>query len=172
MIDLIIKLRPVPGGGASGGIRESYSFAALRQLCKNDVFVRFRNAKPGKLNFHFFHYLMRLTVLAILKPFKIDRISPFTAKTHKFDFKDIQTGAVDKDITVERYFQKRYNVHLQYPDLPLLEVGNKGVMYPMELCHMAAGQRYPYKLDEMQVNFPPLSQRQIIFSKKDYRLQK
>lgn len=40
---------------------------------------------------------------------------------------------------------------LEYPDLPLIEVGKKGTMYPMEICHMGKGQKYPYKLDEAQV---------------------
>lgn len=61
------------------------------------------------------------------------------------------TGQVEKDVTVEQYFQRRYNVFLEFPDLPLIEVGKKGTMYPMEICHMGKGQRYPYKLDEAQV---------------------
>ena len=61
------------------------------------------------------------------------------------------TGEVEKQITVEQYFQKRYNVFLEFPDLPLVEVGRKQAMYPMEICHMGKGQRYPYKLDEAQV---------------------
>lgn len=40
---------------------------------------------------------------------------------------------------------------LEFPDLPLIEVGKKGTMYPMEICHMGKGQKYPYKLDEAQV---------------------
>lgn len=61
------------------------------------------------------------------------------------------TGQVEKDVTVEQYFQRRYNVFLEFPDLPLIEVGKKGTMYPMEVCHMGKGQKYPYKLDEAQV---------------------
>lgn len=45
----------------------------------------------------------------------------------------------------------RYNVILQHPNLPLVEVtSKKRVMYPMELCFMQKGQKYPYKLDEKQ----------------------
>lgn len=62
------------------------------------------------------------------------------------------TGQVEKDVTVEQYFQRRYNVFLEFPDLPLVEVGKKGTMYPMEVCHMRKGQKYPYKLDEAQVS--------------------
>lgn len=85
------------------------------------------------------------------KTFKIDRISQFTARTFKFDMPNRTTGQVEKQITVEKYFEKRYNVFLQFPDLPLIEVGKRSTMYPMELCHMGKGQKYPYKLDEVQV---------------------
>lgn len=54
-------------------------------------------------------------------------------------------------MSVEKYFAMKYNVHLNYPDFPLIEVGKKGALYPMELCHMIYGQRYPYKLDVDQV---------------------
>lgn len=49
MLDVTNRLRPVKGGGATGATKESVHFAALRRLCKNDIFVRFRNAGPCKL---------------------------------------------------------------------------------------------------------------------------
>ena len=48
------------------------------------------------------------------------------------------------------YFQKKYKVYLNQPLLPLLEV-KPGMVFPMEISHMASGQRYPYKLSEEQV---------------------
>lgn len=54
-------------------------------------------------------------------------------------------------MSVERYFAIKHNVYLNHPDFPLVEVGKKGALYPMELCHMVYGQRYPYKLDRDQV---------------------
>lgn len=54
-------------------------------------------------------------------------------------------------MSVESYFVAKYKVHLNYPDFPLVEVGRRGALYPMELCHMVYGQRYPYKLDWQQV---------------------
>lgn len=50
MLDVTNRLRSVKGGGATGGMKESVHFAALRRLCKNDIYVRFRNASPSKLH--------------------------------------------------------------------------------------------------------------------------
>lgn len=45
---------------------------------------------------------------------------------------------------------KRYNLRLEHPLLPLVESTKKDVVFPMELCFMPKGQRYPYKLNEDQ----------------------
>lgn len=50
MLDVTNRLRSVKGGGVTGAMKESVHFAALRRLCKNDIFVRFRNAGPSKLH--------------------------------------------------------------------------------------------------------------------------
>ena len=72
-----------------------------------------------------------------------------TADTYKFDVKDKVTGAVTPQVSVRDYFRKRYNVILNKPWLPLVQA-QKGEVYPMEICYMSAGQRYPYKLNEEQ----------------------
>ncbi|KAK4286389.1 hypothetical protein QN277_002950 [Acacia crassicarpa] len=56
-------------------------------------------------------------------------------------------------ITVVRYFHEKYNVELKYLSLPALQAGNdaKPIYLPMELCKIAAGQRYSKKLNERQV---------------------
>ena len=79
------------------------------------------------------------------------------------------TGEIEKDVTVEDYFKRRYNVFLEFPDLPLIETGRKKTMYPMEVCHMSKGQKYPYKLDEAQVRVSPLTK---LFAKKYNRLHR
>lgn len=62
-----------------------------------------------------------------------------------------QSGVTEKNVTVQDYFARRYNVHLEYPGFPLVEVtSKKRVLYPMEVCFMQKGQKYPYKLDEKQ----------------------
>lgn len=50
MLDVSNRLRSVKGGGVTGAMKESVHFAALRRLCKNDIYVRFRNAGPSKLH--------------------------------------------------------------------------------------------------------------------------
>lgn len=85
------------------------------------------------------------------KTFKIMRVSSLTARTHTFDVVDRRAGTTEKDVTVENYFKSKYNIALQWPELPLLETGKKEVFYPMECCVMDKGQKYPFKLDEAQV---------------------
>lgn len=86
------------------------------------------------------------------KTFKIAKLSEWHARDYKFDLVNKKDGTVTKDCTVEQYFLKRYNLQLEWPLLPLLETTKKGVLYPMECCIMRKGQKYPYKLDEAQVN--------------------
>lgn len=62
-----------------------------------------------------------------------------------------QTGEIEKNVSVEEYFRRRYNVYLEWPNFPLVEVtSKKRILYPMEVCFMNKGQKYPYKLDEKQ----------------------
>ena len=67
---------------ATRPMRESVHFAALRRLCKNDFYVRFRNASPSKLHLSVAPNSWNWWFLDLLKKtFKIDRISQFTART-------------------------------------------------------------------------------------------
>ena len=54
-------------------------------------------------------------------------------------------------MSVYEYFQKKYNVTLSKPWLPLVQTQKQNVLFPMEVCCMADGQRYPYKLNSDQV---------------------
>lgn len=51
-------------------------------------------------------------------------------------------------VTVEQYFQKKYNIKLTYPDLPLVDVGGgkKANLLPPELCEILPNQPYRGKL--------------------------
>ena len=53
-------------------------------------------------------------------------------------------------VTIEQYYREKYNVVLTEPNLPLVESTKKDVFFPMELCHLTKGQRYPYKLSDVQ----------------------
>ena len=55
---------------------------------------------------------------------------------------------------MEKYYQKKYNLHLEFPNMPLVETMKKDVFFPMEVCYLLKGQRYPYKLNETQVSYP------------------
>jgi eukaryotic translation initiation factor 2C len=79
------------------------------------------------------------------KEWNIKDFALVTANEHMIEMKD--TG---KKQTVAQYFKTKYNVSLQFPNLPLVEMTKKDVMYPMEFLHLIENQRYPFKLDETQ----------------------
>lgn len=54
-------------------------------------------------------------------------------------------------MSVYEYFHKKYNVYLNKWWLPLIQTQKPNVLFPMEVCVMSEGQRYPYKLNSDQV---------------------
>ncbi|KAL7410947.1 ribonuclease H-like domain-containing protein [Mrakia frigida] len=46
--------------------------------------------------------------------------------------------------TLPLYFQQTYNIHLRYPDLPLVEIGGKNILIPMELVVLEPGAPIPF----------------------------
>ncbi|KAI9822452.1 MAG: hypothetical protein M1827_000171 [Pycnora praestabilis] len=107
-----------------------------------------------------FHILRRLRKVGIYakhrgseeknKLWIIDRFISQTAHTFTFNVKDRNTGEVTQKVSVYTYFQRRYNITLQYPYLPLIQTTKKGVVFPMECVVIAENQRYPFKTDENQ----------------------
>lgn len=90
-----------------------------------------------------------------LQPFIIDRFLKASARTYNFDLYDKATGKIT-NTTVEEYFKKRYDISLAYPELCLVQTTKRGVVLPMECAMICDNQKYPFKLDEMQVrNSPP-----------------
>ena len=83
------------------------------------------------------------------KIWTMKRLSTFTAKTYKFDVTDRETNTTTST-TLFDYFLKKYGVRIDNWHLPLVESNKPGVLFPMDLCHMCIGQRYPYKLNENQ----------------------
>ena len=55
--------------------------------------------------------------------------------------------------SVLQYFRDKYNIFLKYEALPALQAGSDSnpVYLPMEVCMIAAGQRYTKRLNEKQV---------------------
>lgn len=83
------------------------------------------------------------------KGFNIKGLVEGTAKHYLVDIKDPATGTTDR-MTVEQYFRKKYNVALNFPDLPLVQMENKAVVYPPEFLVVKGLQRWPFKLTEQQ----------------------
>ncbi|KAJ1773365.1 hypothetical protein IW140_000965 [Coemansia sp. RSA 1813] len=82
----------------------------------------------------------------------------------KFSVKGMTTKPLDKEsfewedptrpgspemVTIAQYYQRRYNIKLQYPFLPGL-VGRKNAVFPIELCDIGENQRYKGKLNDKQ----------------------
>ena len=84
------------------------------------------------------------------KLWTIKRLSDKNAKTHEFEVKDKETGKTYKT-NVFQYYQKRYSIRIDKWQLPLLETNKRDILFPMELAIMAPSQRYPFKLNELQV---------------------
>jgi len=57
-------------------------------------------------------------------------------------------------VTVQQYFESKYNISLQYPNLPCVWVGSreKKNLVPMEICFIAEGQEYRRKLSDIQTS--------------------
>ena len=85
------------------------------------------------------------------KVFKLLRFDVNNANQEMIDWKDPNTKQpTGERISIAQYFRRRYNLTLQHPTLPLVEMTKKGVKYPMEFLHILEGQRYSSKLDEFQ----------------------
>ncbi|KIP05634.1 hypothetical protein PHLGIDRAFT_91914 [Phlebiopsis gigantea 11061_1 CR5-6] len=74
----------------------------------------------------------------------IKTVSKMTARQHKFDAEGLGT------VSVEEYFNKKYNIKLKYPNLPLVDVGGpqKANLLPAEVCEILPDQPFRSKLHE------------------------
>jgi eukaryotic translation initiation factor 2C len=124
------ELRPV---SLRGSVVRSEAFKQLRKLSKLKVTVN-HAGRPEHLK----------KPIGI-KDFTFEpRLGPegSHARNNRFEH-------AGKTVTVEEYFLQKYNVRLQYPNLPLIDTG-KGLI-PMELATLIPMQRYPFKLGPDQV---------------------
>lgn len=108
-------------------------------------------------------YLKRLQVKAVYKGnpkpqtvWIIESIAKLTAQTHRIQWRDNTGQDTGEMITVAAYFQRKYNLALKYPTLPLIEMTKKfkgqPAYFPMELLVIVENQRYGAKLDETQTS--------------------
>ncbi|CAD6579499.1 MAG: hypothetical protein ASARMPRED_009159 [Alectoria sarmentosa] len=110
--------------------REPVLLPILKRLCRNKFFVKHRGSDESKM-------------------WTVKQISKLNAKEHKFDVTEKATGKTT-NMSVYEYFHKKYNVTLSKPWLPLVQTQKPNVLFPMEVCVMCDGQRYPYKLNSDQ----------------------
>lgn len=81
------------------------------------------------------------------KEYIVADVLPQSAREYTFQLK-----GTEETITLETYYRKKYNVILSYPELPVIKTTKGSTVFPMELCKMKYGQRYPYKLTEYQTS--------------------
>ncbi|KAJ7521394.1 hypothetical protein O6H91_19G051600 [Diphasiastrum complanatum] len=87
---------------------------------------------------------------------KISGFSEHACSAQRFSkkVKDESGKVMDElDMTVEEYYQTKYQISLRLPHLPCLDCGrsSKPIYLPLELCRILPGQRYTKKLTGSQV---------------------
>ena len=85
------------------------------------------------------------------KPFIVKGLVNANARQYTIDIKDRATGHTEK-LSIEQYFRRKYNLVLEYYELPMVEMTKKGVVYPMEVLAIDGLQKYPWKLNEWQTS--------------------
>ncbi|KAL5520600.1 hypothetical protein ACEPAF_2601 [Sanghuangporus sanghuang] len=108
-----------------------------------NAMLEFRNASFGARVDQFVRGIrIQTTHLGHKKTIK--RASSHTAKSYRFKWDE--TGG---QISVEEYFQRKYSLRLQYPDMPLIDVGGtKANLLPAEVCQILPGQPFRGKLTD------------------------
>ncbi|KAL8858415.1 MAG: hypothetical protein Q9178_005096 [Gyalolechia marmorata] len=126
-------------------------FQTMKRLKKNDFFVTHRGRSEKEIN----------------RVWKVHDILDQSARDFTFIPYLREEKKEGPPISLFDYFQKKYNVYLQWPDLPVVQCTKKKIIFPMEVCNMMPGQRYPYKLNEQQTS------KMIKFAVQppEYRLQ-
>jgi eukaryotic translation initiation factor 2C len=105
-----------------------------KDMKKMLVIAKYNGIKPSMANKEW-----------VIKGFTVEN-----AKQRQIEIRKPGTKVVEKTISIYDYFRQTYNVTLQFPMLPLVEMTKKGVLYPMEFLHLVENQRYAKKLDEIQ----------------------
>ncbi|RKF74147.1 Protein argonaute [Golovinomyces cichoracearum] len=74
------------------------------------------------------------------------------SKNTYFNLRNRKTDPpTEEKVSVYEYFKKIYNINIQYWDFPLVITTRDG-MFPMELCVIAPGQRYNFKMSPEQTS--------------------
>ncbi|KAL9051832.1 MAG: hypothetical protein Q9162_005773 [Coniocarpon cinnabarinum] len=124
---LVQKLRPERDGS------ESFSFRLLRRLRKLGVTCKHRDEKNPD-------------------SYIIDKFIMKNAQEQRIELKG-DNGQQSQWVSIENYFQTRYQCRLQYPQLPVVKMTKGQNTYiPMELCRITENQRYGFKLSDKQTS--------------------
>ena len=122
---LVQRLRPTPQG------QESFAFKLLRRLRR--VGVECRHRGQGQIDTYI-----------------IDKFIAKPATEVKIELKGDNGSEWP---TVAQYYERKYNVRLQYPQLPVVKMTKGTSTYiPMELCKITENQRYGFKLSDKQTS--------------------
>lgn len=147
---LAIELRPVQN--AKGQWLSSEGFKLLRQLRKLKFKIEHKNRPPSDKLY---------TAIDFTFDQKFGAAGD-CAKTHEFEYNGQQ-------VTVEKYYQLKYKVTIEYPHLPLVNAGRGGFI-PMEFAIVEPFQRYGPKLNpaltadmiKIAVQPPPVRCKEIM----------
>lgn len=83
------------------------------------------------------------------KAFRIANLINGGASEYYINIQDKATGITNR-CTIQQYFRQKYNLELEYPSLPLVQMENRAVIYPMELLVIKGLQRWPKRLTDLQ----------------------
>ena len=118
---------------------------------ESDMMQRFKS-RNGSWNLEVLKRLNKLYVFAEHRKgekdtYVIKRFLKEDSRTFKFPIKDTSTGK-ETQISLYDYFIMRYNIRLNYPDWPVIEMTKKRTVVPIEILKLKPEQRYVFKLDE------------------------
>lgn len=86
------------------------------------------------------------------RKYRVCNVTRRPAQTQSFPLQ-LESGQT-VECTVAKYFNDRYQVRLNFPHLPCLQVGQeqKHTYLPLEVCNIVGGQRCIKKLTDMQTS--------------------
>ncbi|KAH8109367.1 Piwi-domain-containing protein [Phellopilus nigrolimitatus] len=143
--------------GFSTSVRPVYKNLMINVNACTSVFytpyARFSDAmfKYPKLSYGEKFYRHARVTMKHLAYRKKSRIKGFGSQTARKTF--FQCDELGGEVSVEQYFRKKYNIHLQYADkLPVINIGkqDRDVFVPAELCEIEPGQPFVGVLSESE----------------------
>ncbi|THH09696.1 hypothetical protein EW145_g1836 [Phellinidium pouzarii] len=108
-----------------------------------NAMMEFRNASFGARIDQFIRGV-RISTTHLGHRKTVKKAAQLTARSHRFMWDE-----VNRQVSVEEYFQIKYKLRLQHPDMPLIDVGGqKSNLLPAEVCQILPGQPFRGKLTD------------------------